>query len=483
MKKYYVTTPIYYINDVPHIGHAYTTIVGDVLKRFYKSKLGKGKTFFQTGVDEHGAKIAEVAGLKNKSPKEFCDELVPKFQQTWKNLNINYDYFMRTSNKRHEKIVGDILTKIYNNKDIYKKSYDGLYCVGCEKLLKKSELAGGKCPDHKTTPKKMSEENYFFKLSKYQKKLINLIEKDRLQILPVERKNEILSKIKIGLDDISISRKEVTWGIPIPWDSAQTTYVWIDALINYFSGPKIGPKHDGWFPADVHLMAKDILWFHAVIWPALCLSAKLDLPKTIFAHGFFTVDGEKMSKTIGNVVNPDTWVKKYGADAVRYYLLSAFPFGQDGDVCEDELARKYTDELANQLGNLVNRVATLIQNSKLETKNLKKVVGEESLKINLNELDNYINNFQFDIALKEIFKAVHCANEFIEREKPWELSKQPEEYVQLQYVLVNLVRVINNIGACLESFLPETAQKIQKQFNKKDLKIKAEGSLFPKLEK
>jgi len=485
--KRYITTPIYYINDVPHIGHAYTSIATDVLARYYRAHLDKNRVFFMTGTDEHGAKIAEAAGRANKTPKKFCDELVPRFSKTWENINSSYDYFIRTTNKRHEKIVQDLLAKIYKKGDIYKKKYEGLYCVGCEKFLSKSDLVKGKCPDHKKTPVKMSEENYFFKLSKYKNKLIDLISKDKISILPETRKNEILSKLKMGLDDISISRKEVTWGIPIPWDSEQTIYVWIDALINYYSGPRIANLKskkltpDKLFPADLHLMGKDILWFHAVIWPALCLSAGLKLPKIIFAHGFFTVDGEKMSKTVGNVIDPNEWVKKYGADAVRYYLLTAFPFGEDGDVSEEKLKEKYNNELANSLGNLVNRVVSMTKNyigkSLIIQKNdrLGKIEEEKKLKMNIKMVNNHIELLQFKEALEEIWKIVHLANEFVENEKPWVLAKKDKK--QLEYVLVNLTRAINGIVFALEPFLPDVASKIQSQ-----LKTLKPEPLFPRID-
>jgi methionyl-tRNA synthetase len=419
-KKFYITTPVYYVNDVPHIGHAYTSIAADTINRYYQQKIGQKNTFFLTGTDEHGAKIAKAAGFKNLSPKEYCDQLVPRFKETWKKLNISYDYFIRTSNRKHEKIVQKILDKIHKKGDIYKKEYKGLYCVDCERMLQKSDLAGGKCPDHKKAPKIISEENYFFKLSKYAKKLKKLIEKNEIKILPEKRKNEIISKIKLGLQDISISRQEVTWGIPLSWDQDQTIYVWIDALLNYYSGPILSPKHDeGWFPADLHLMAKDILWFHAVIWPAICLSAGLKLPKSIFAHGFFKINGQKMSKTIGNVIDPNIWVEKYGVDAVRYYLLTAFPFGEDGDVSEEELVKKYHGNLANELGNLVNRVAVLIQkhlkkDSKIKS-HISQIAEEISLKLDLQKIDNLVINYKLNEAIEEIWKVVKKANEFKKR--------------------------------------------------------------------
>src|SRR3990167_1060346 len=284
--KYFLTTPIYYVNDVPHIGHAYTTIVADVLARYHRQN--GDDTFFLTGTDEHGAKIAEAAKKAGKTPQEFCDSLVPKFQKTWANLDVKYDYFIRTTDKTHETFVADFISKIKEKGFIYKKKYSGLYCVGDEKFLSKSEIVNNRCPFHPNQELvKQTEENWFFKLSEFQQPLLQAIRRGDYKILPKTRENEIVSKIKNGLEDISISRAGVKWGIPVPWDKSQTIYVWFDALLNYLSAAK------GFWPASLHLMAKDILWFHAVIWPAMLLAAGKKLPKTIFAHGFFTINSQK----------------------------------------------------------------------------------------------------------------------------------------------------------------------------------------------
>lgn len=479
MNKFYVTTPIYYINDVPHIGHAYTTIAADVLARYYREKLGNDNVFFLTGTDEHGQKIAEAAKKNGKTPKEFVDNLVPKFKDAWKNLNISNDEFFRTTNPEHEKLVQEIVVKLKEKGYIEKRSYEGLYCVACERYYKKEELIDGKCPDHKIALVLQKEENYFLLLSKIAKNfdLVNIIKNDKFKILPESRKNEILSKIALSIEDVSISRENVSWGIPFPGDETQTIYVWVDALLNYYTATKIYNRANFW-PANLHIMAKDILWFHGVIWPCICLASDLSLPKEIFAHGFFTINNEKMSKTIGNVINPNDWVKKYGADAVRYYLLSAFSFGSDGNVSGTDLAEKYNNELANQLGNLVNRVVVMTKNYFGKSLISDNNIQEKSLKIDLKKFEKYIENFEFNKALNYIFDFVRKGNEFIEKAKPWELAKNSNQKEKLEYVLGNLTLSINSIREALMPFLPETCEKMQKQ-----LKTLEAESLFPRIDK
>lgn len=287
-KKFYITTPIYYVNDKPHIGHAYTTIIADVFARYYRKIIGKENVFFLTGTDEHGTKIAQAAKKNNQSPKDFVDQVSNQYQAVWKSLGISNDYFFRTTNPDHKKIVQDILQTLYDKGYIYKSLYQGIYCVGCEKYLTEDEIVDEKCPHHPTTKlAKQEEENYFFKLRDFAPKVLEAIESERYKVLPVERKSEILSIIREGINDISISRTGTDWGIPVPWDSKHTIYVWVDALFNYYSATLIVPEKKHFWPADLHLMAKDILWFHALIWEALLLALDKELPKVIFAHGFF----------------------------------------------------------------------------------------------------------------------------------------------------------------------------------------------------
>lgn len=467
----YITTPIYYVNGDPHIGHAYTTIATDVLSRYYR-KCGDD-VFFLTGTDEHGAKIAAAAEKAGKKPQEFVDEFSQKYKSLWKKLNISYSQFFRTTDPGHEKIVQEFISKLQEKGFIEKRKYSGLYCIGCEKYLSEEELVGGKCPDHKTVPVEQSEENYFFKLSKFEEKLVKIIEKKELEILPETRRNEILGKLRLGLEDISISRSSVQWGIPFPGDESQTIYVWVDALINYYSATEIFKTTD-WekHPADIHLMAKDILWFHAVIWPAMLL-AYFDndvskLPKKVFAHGFFTVGGEKMSKSRGNVINPVDIIEKYGADTIRYTLLREFPFGADGDISEEKIKLRYDRDLANELGNLLQRVLVMIKKYNIDV--IPRCHPEE---YSTKDLNSNVESFHFDSALMQIWDTIHKGNETIDKEKPWELAKT--DTAKLSKVLSGEYQRLMVIASALEPFMPDTAKEMRRQLENLDPK-----PLFPR---
>jgi len=473
MNKFYITTPIYYINDVPHIGHAYTTVAADIIARFYKQKLGGENVFFLTGTDEHGAKIATAAKEAGKNPKEYADSIVPKFEEAWKLLNIDYNYFFRTTDQRHEKLVSEIIQKIYNKGLIEEGIYEGLYCEGCEKFLVESDLIDGKCPLHPNkTPISQKEKNYFFKLSKFKKELIEDFENETVKILPNSKKKEVLGKLKEELKDIAISREEVSWGIPIPWDKKQTIYVWVEALFNYYTATQFLENKKHFWPSDLHLIGKDILWFHTVIWCALLKAADLPLPKAVFAHGFFSINGQKISKSLGNTILPKELVDKFGVDATRYLLVSQFPFGQDGDFSFDKLTESYNTNLANGLGNLVARVAKLCELSGAIFKEFKK-----------NDIQNYtllekqIEEYRFSDYLQTVSQNINEANEFINGHELWKAIKEDREEAVRK--LTTLVFRIREIAGELKPFLPETTEKIEKQFE--GPKIKASAPLFPRI--
>jgi methionyl-tRNA synthetase len=464
VRRFFVTTPIYYINDVPHIGHAYTTFAADLLARYHRQK--GNETFFLTGTDENSQKTVVAARKAKKDINKYTDELAKRWQDTWKKLGISNDDFIRTTEPRHKKIVNEIFEKIDKSGDLYKGKYEGLYCVGHEAFLKDADLdIKGLCPDHKTKPDQIVEENYFFKLSKYQKALIEHYEKNPKFVEPKERYNEIFNFIKESLQDISVTRQTQKWGIPAPIDQRQIIYVWFDALINYASADP------SWWPADVHIIGKDILRFHAVIWPAMLLSAGYQLPKKVFAHGFFTVDGEKISKSLGNAIDPIALSEKYGTDVLRYYLFKEIPFGNDGNFSHERLEEVYNADLANGLGNLIARVAKLCEKA-----NLKVDQHEPNAKSN-SSYDEALKNLRFQEALNIICQKISKVDRLIDKTKPWELVKKDTR--KTEAVLTKLVSEIRQISDLITPFLPETAEKITKQFA--GPKIKSEKPLFPRI--
>ncbi len=473
-KKFYITTPIYYVNDKPHIGHAYTTIAADVVARLHRL-LGED-VFFLTGTDEHGAKIAQAAEKSGKSPKEFVDEISAKFSFAWDSLGIAPHKFIRTTDKEHIVAVGKFLNKLKDSGKLYEGEYEGLYCVGHEAFIKESELVNGLCPEHKTKPLHLKEKNWFFKLSEYQKILEEKISDNDFVIRPEARRNEVLSFVRQGLEDIAISRPNVKWGIPLPWDENQTVYVWVEALFNYCSAIGYGEDEENFrkfWPADAHLMAKDIIKFHCVIWPALLLAIGEEIPKKVFAHGFFTVDGQKMSKTVGNVIDPNDWVAKYGPDAVRYFLLREVPFGQDGDVSEEKLKARFNGDLANGLGNLFSRVTDMIE---------KYLDGQiEDFADSPKDLSGAwesFYNFDFSEGLVLIWKEIAWANQLIDKSKPWELVKTDPDKVKT--LLLSLAALLLEIAAKLSPIMPETAQKIKSVLESGE--IKKPEPLFQKID-
>src|SRR3989338_2188568 len=440
--KFYITTAIDYVNAEPHVGHAYQKIVADALARW--NKLKNNNVFFLTGTDEHGQKISESAKKAGESEKDFVNRMSEKFEDAWKILNIDFSRFIRTTDKDHEKFVQDFILKIKN--DIYKGTYEGLYCVGCERFYTEKDLINGECSFHPGKKlEKIREDTYYFKLSKYQKKLLDLYKQEKF-VLPRERKNEIINRVKEGLQDLSITRTNFSWGIPFPLDKEHVVYVWFDALLSYLSGA--GKKQDFW-PADVHLLGKDNGWFHAVIWPAMLLAGGYKLPETVYIHGFLTFNGQKISKSLGNVISPSYLAKKYGSDTIRYYILRNFVFGEDGDFSEETLIASHNNELANKLGNLVSRVTTLAEKygiEKTENKLLKK--------LKLKEIEKHIENYELDKALNEIFAFIDVCNEYAQNKKPWETKDKK--------ILYELIDSIKAIAILLWPFIPETSEEIAK---------------------
>ncbi|MFA6392332.1 MAG: class I tRNA ligase family protein [Patescibacteria group bacterium] len=469
-KNFFITTPIYYVNDKPHIGHAYTTVAADILARWHKQK--GDEVFFLTGTDEHGAKVSDSAKLSNKSPQQFCDENSALFKRAFDNLNLSYDYFIRTTDKRHEEAVGKFMQKLFDQGDIYEGSYEGLYCTGCENFLTEKELVDGKCPDHLKVPEKISEKNYFFKLTKYLDKVRELIEKDEIRILPEDKKKEALGLFKQGLSDFSVSRENVKWGIPLPFDKSQVTYVWVEALQNYISAIGYGDDRQNfekWWQNPFHIMAKDILKFHCVYWPALLLAVGEKPPKQLFLHGFFSINGQKMSKSIGNVIDPNDLVAKYGADATRYLLISQFPFGQDGDIKQEKFDEQFNSDLANGLGNIVSRVANLIEQSEI------KIIPKGSGEL-FNRISGDIENLRFHEALKTVFSLISDLNGELQKIKPWEMTKDNSDRAKfLEKVASDLL----SISEAIKPFMPETAKKIEDRFLAKEI-LKGEP-LFPRI--
>lgn len=471
-KKFYVTTAIDYVNAAPHIGHAFEKVLADTLIRW--KKLKGDKTWFLTGTDENAQKNAQAAKEKGIPVQKFVDKNSELFVRLCKKLNIDYDRFIRTTEKEHIKNSQDIFKKVFDKGEIYKGKYEGLYCKGCEEFKTEKDLVDGKCPEHDIEPELISEDSYFFKLSKYKDKIIKFIED---YIVPKEKKNEILSRLKNeGLKDLCVARANLDWGIDNPVDKDFKIYVWFDALINYYSGA------NGNWPADVHIIGKGINWFHSVIWPAMLMSVGIELPKKLLVHGYLNTGGKKISKSLGNVIDPIKLAEKYGADSVRYSLLRCSVF-DDSDYSEEILIERHNNELANKLGNLVSRTASLIEKNGIE-----KTENKLIKKLNLKKIEKYFDNFEFDKALNEIFAFIDICNEYIQSKKPWETSKKPEipsksfleKELKNKKVLYELKESILKISELLIPFIPESAEKIEKQFSAKN--IKKGEILFRKIE-
>lgn len=493
--KFYVTTPIYYVNDVPHIGHAYTTIAADVLAR-YQRQLGK-EVCFLTGTDEHGQKVWKAAEAQGKGAQEFVDGVVSRFKNAWAELQITNDDFIRTTEARHQKTVQAIFNKLLESGDIYKGEYSGPYCIPCETYWAEGELKEDMeerklCPDCGRPTELMKEESYFFRLSAYQEKLLAYIEANPQFVQPDSRRNEVLQFIKQGLRDLSITRTAFPWGVSIPDDPKHVAYVWFDALINYLSAigyPDDEPKWKKWWPAEVHLMGKEIVRFHAVIWPALLMALDLPLPKKVFGHGWWTVEGEKMSKSKGKVVDPLALSAEFGVDVVRYFLLREVPFGSDGDFSRRSFINRYNADLANDLGNLLSRTLTMIDKyfqgkvplNRVEIIHRRK---DELVSLLISTPDLFAEQMEklaFSDALSTVWTLISTANGYIENKAPWKLAKQGEQE-ELALVLSLLFEVLLLVSRLIKPFIPGTSERMLKQLNPGGPVAKGEP-LFPRLER
>ena len=473
-KKYYITTAIDYVNALPHLGTAYEKIGADVLARF--KRMAGYDVFFCMGVDEHSLKVARQAESKGLDAKEYCDQMVTEFKNVWKHLNIQNDRFIRTTDQDHKKAVQELFSAIKNNGDIYKGKYSGWYSVSSESFIPKNELVDGKPAEHEKNAMLLEEENYFFALSKYEKKLLDYIEKNPDFIQPEIRKNEIIKVIEGGLEDISVSRSSIAWGIPLPFEEKQVVYVWFDALINYITAvgyPDDNERMREWWPADVHVIGKDITRFHCVIWPAMLMAAGIELPVRAFGHGFVYLRGEKMSKSTGMVLDPVTIAERYGADPLRYFLMREIAFDRDGDFYIEKFDIRYEADLANDWGNLVQRVLSMIKRYRngvvpqSDPSYSNKTVAEWK-KLHQNLIDSIESEYdamRFHVVLNRIWQLIQLSNRFVEQQAPWKLAKDETQQEELDNTLCSLIAMIRICNILIFPIMPSITERIQNQLN------------------
>jgi len=465
-RSFYITTPIYYVNDVPHIGHAYTTLAADVLAR-YRRILGD-EVFFLTGTDEHGQKVEKAANAAGETPLELADRVMKRFQALWEKLGIDYSDFIRTTQERHKRGVAEIFSQLMAQGDIYLGEYEDWYCTPCETFWTETQLIDGNCPDCNRPVDKLKEESYFFRMSAFQERLLAHIDANPDFIQPKSKRNEIVAFVKEGLRDLSVSRTTFNWGIPVPGNEKHIIYVWFDALSNYITALGFPDKEGNfckYWPVDVHLIGKDILRFHAVYWPTFLMAAGLPLPKKVFAHGWWTVEGQKMSKSLQNVVEPNMLIDRYGVDAVRYFLLREVPFGLDGDFSQSAMINRINSDLANDLGNLLNRSTAMINKyfggllpacgslTGLDTAYMEKSMAM------VGAVDAQMGELAFSKALQSIWEVISAGNKYIDETAPWTLAKDPAQQERLGTVMYCLSESQRLVHSLLAAFMPATAEK------------------------